>query len=292
MRIRRGLWVAAIGLIACGDKASSPGASSATAVTAGSTTATSAKAIASASGAPAQGGGDASGFSLVATSEAMAIFPLGDAALLDTGAFVALLGDKPLEQDPALTKTSLTSDSGGVTVTDAVFFDSFSGSWPGAVFATTSAQPGTFTRVNDTWTKQDPLRDEERLLSIAAWDGRALAAIRMSEPDVRFQVLGKAGGVTPGPGKPTADQDGCNVRFTADAPFLLAGTAQGQLFAAGHECKTQKAIVERWKPKEVRGEAQPLDGVDASAEPSALAAASADEAYAVFSSGDDAKLAS
>ncbi|HTJ82212.1 MAG TPA: hypothetical protein VL400_10840 [Polyangiaceae bacterium] len=250
-------------------------------------------ASAAASGAPSAPAPAAGGFAIVAEGAGLAIHPMGGAGIADLGAFYALLGDGPIEQDPMLTKTAVENDSGGVTVTNAVFFSSFRGAWPKPAFGESSISPGLLGRVNDTWTKQDPLRENERLLDVTTWgDGKALAAIRMEAPDLRFQLVGSSGGVpVPAPGKPTADQTDCNVRFDPDGGLLFSGTSSSHLFAIGKECKTGKPIAEHWAPKEVHGTAAPVDGVDPAATPGAVAAASDSEAYAVFNKDADGFLA-
>lgn len=231
-------------------------------------------------------------FTLVAEGALMEIFPLGDAAIVKTDAFYGLLGEGPLEQDPALLKTSFTSESGGVTVSVAVMPDKFFGAWPRPVFAMLPNSSGFFSRVNETWADTAPLRDGERMLDVTPWgDGRAIAAIRMAEADIRFTLVGSAGGVAvPGPGKPSAEQEGCAVRFDPDGPFTFAGTKSGHLFAAGRECKTGKAIIGFWKPK-ATVETAALPGIDAAATAKAIAATAEDDAVAAFEAPGGTMLA-
>jgi hypothetical protein len=165
--------------------------------------------------------------------------------------------------------------------------------WPAQVAAVGSSSPGLYARVNDIWTDQNPLRDGESLRDVAAWgDGRAIAAIKMAEPDLRFVLFNsKPGGVVPGPGKPTPEQADCTVRFDPAADVKLAGLPSEHLFAIGKECKTGKAIAERWEPKQVRGVAEPIAGIPDAALPVAVAAVKPDEAYAAFYDGSNGFLA-
>jgi hypothetical protein len=299
MRIvdQMGAFVCALALAGCGDGGGAP--SGATAGTGTGTTAAAGTGAPgsvgtgtgspAASGAPAAGSGD--GFSVVAEGGQIDVFAVGSAGMLKTDAFYALLGDGPIEQDPALMKTSFTTDSGGVIVTVAVTPDRFWGSWPKPVFATMSDKPGFFARVNETWTDVAPLRDGERILDVTAWgEGRAIAAIRMAEADIRFTLVGSTGGIpVPGPGKPTAEQEGCNARFDPDGALVLAGTASGHLFAAGLECKSQKPIAGFWKPKSTV-EATAVSGLDKGARAVAIAAAAEDFAAAVFDTSGGTRL--
>src|SRR5262249_21302203 len=150
---------------------------------------------------------------------------------------------------------------------------------------------GLMKRVNDLFTRTDPAREGESLLDLAPWENkRAIAAIRMAEPDIRFSLAGSnAGGVVPAPGKPTADQEGCNVRMDPRAALRLSGLPTGHLFAVGTECKSGKAIAERWQARQVRGEAAVIEGVSGTAV--AVAAVAPDEAYALFNDGATGYLA-
>jgi len=228
----------------------------------------------------------------VAEGERIEIFPVGGAGVVSTGAFYALLGDGPLEQDPAFMKTSLVTEAGGVNVTVAMQFDNFHGAWPKPVFALSPGSSSVFGRVNELWTDQSPLRDGERLLDVTAWgEGRAIAAIRMAEEDLRFQLVGSAGGVAvPGPGKATELQEGCATRFDPNGAFHFAGTPSGHLFAAGKECKTGKALAGFWEPKKTLQATGIDELVGAGATPRAAVAVSADEAYLVFDGKDGTKI--
>jgi hypothetical protein len=137
-------------------------------------------------------------------------------------------------------------------------------------------------------------RQDRNVLTIPAWDdGPAIAAVSMGQ-DLRFTLVNsKPGVIVPAPGKPTAEQgEECPVRMTN--PYVrIAGLPSGHLFAVGIECKTNKAIAERWEPKKVRGEVTTVEGIDPDpdAKAWALAAASPDEAYAIFIAPKKAWLA-
>ncbi len=297
MRVRTsGHWVVSFLLLACSSACSEPGQGTTGSATAAASGAKPAGGASGAAAASSSAGGPAAAtgkFALVAESARMVIHPLGSAAVLDADAFYALLGPGPLEQDPLLVKTSVTSDGGGVTVTPAVRFAAFHGAWPAQVAAIGNSHPGVYARVNDTWADQNPLRDGETLRDLTAWgDGRAIAAIKMAEPDIRFVLFAsKPGGVVPGPGKPTPEQTDCTVRMDPASALKLAGTQTEHLFAIGKECKTGKPITERWNPKEVRGTAEVVAGVPDGAEPADVLALAADEAYAAFNDASGGFLA-
>src|SRR5262249_5965467 len=154
-------------------------------------------------------------FHVVAEGTRIVVHPLGDAGIVDTGAFYAVLGDGPLEQDPLLFRSSIDRD-GKTVMTEVEPLSDFFGAWPGQ--ASAKRADGTVKRTNDFWVKPAPLREGERLLDLTPLDQkRALAAIRMEQADIRFTLTGSsAGGVIPAPGKPTADQEGCAVRMDPD----------------------------------------------------------------------------
>jgi hypothetical protein len=230
-------------------------------------------------------------FHLVALGNPITIYPMESAAVVDTGAFYALLGDGPLEQDPELFKIAgETSPGGAPRITAAAHFKRFYGSWPDQAWADVS-DPGPMKRVNGLFTKQDPTRADETIMDLVPWDDkRAIAAISMPGSDIRFALAGSSGGVVvPAPGKPTATQEACKVRMNATSIVRLAGLPTGHLFAIGTECTSNKPIAERWQPKSVRGETAVIEGVSGDAV--AIAAAAPDEAYALFRAGADAYIA-
>lgn len=223
-------------------------------------------------------------FSPVAVGEEITIYPMGESAIVDTGAFYAVLGPGPLEQDPELFRSSFEKEPGKVTITPTLRLGGFRGAYPDQAWAT--SEGGFMKLTNELWTKQDFLRENEKLLDLAPWEKkRAVAAIRMAQADIRFTLVGSAsGGVVPAPGKPTATQEGCAVRMDPDAPVKLAGLPSGHLFAIGKECKTGKLVAERWAPNKARGDVDVLEGVAGT--PVAIAAAGPEEAYAFFADGD------
>ena len=117
MRVRTsGHWGVTCLLIACSSACAEPGQGTTGSATAAASGATPAGGASGAAAASSSAGGPAAPtgkFSLVAESARMVIHPLGSAAILDADAFYALLGPGPLEQDPLLVKTSVTSDGGG-----------------------------------------------------------------------------------------------------------------------------------------------------------------------------------
>lgn len=282
------LAVLSLALAACDDKPAAPPAAPtgpATATAAAATAAQSATAAATAQGDPGKYGS----FHAVAEGAAIKIYPMGDAAVVDTGAFYALLGDGPLVQDPQLFRSSIDRGGGKIVMTATERFSRFFGSWPDQAWG--EREDGLAHRVNDFWTKENPLRDNERVLDIAPWgQKRAVAAIRMEQPDIRFTLVGSvSGGVIPAPGKPTAEQEGCAVRMDPDGGMKLGGLPSGHMFAIGKECKSGKFVAERWAPGKVRGEVDVIEGV--SGAPFAVAAASPNEAYAIFDDGSTGHLA-
>ena len=260
-------------------------AASTTAATPAPTAAASAEAAAPAAGSfgvVAEGGKD------------MKIYPLGDGAVVDTGAFIALLGDGPLVQDPEFTKTAIV-DGATTSLSSGVRLEDYAGRAPDQLIGRESGDIEfgdrlVFARVNGVWTKQDLIRGNDRhVTTVTAWDdGRAIAAVEQGR-DMRFTLVNSKGGViVPAPGKPTAEQgEECPVRMDPGTFVRLAGLPSGHLFAIGSECKTNKAVAERWEPKKVRGDAAVLEGIAPGAHGYALAAASPEEAYALFGAGPD-----
>lgn len=243
---------------------------------------------ASSAKAPAADSGTRGAFHVVAEGTHVVVYPVGEAGIVDTGAFYAVLGDGPIEQDPLLFRSSLERN-GKPVMTEIEHLEGFFGAWPGQAWG--KRGDGTVKRTGDFWVKTNPLRDNERILDITPLDQkRALAAVRMETADIRFALTGSSGGgVIPAPGKPTADQEGCAVRMDPEAPLKLGASASGHVFAIGRECKTGKVIAERWQPSKVRGDVDVIEGV--SGAPIAVAAASADEAYALFADGKGGFLA-
>jgi hypothetical protein len=275
------------------------------AATAPSASATTAEATAPSTNAEAAAP-EAGGFRVIAEGDKLRIYPLGDGAVLDADAFIALVGDGPLVQDPEFTKTA-----GGdprdilghpvaelpATFSVAARLQHYRGRASGQLMGFTPMQagdgvgelwsPDVFARVNGVWVKQELLRpqtEDREIKEITGWDdGRAIAVVGMNQ-DLRFSLVNsKPGVVVPAPGKPTAEQgEDCRVRMDPGWSVSVFGLPSGHLFAIGRECKTGKAIAERWEPKKVRGEATPIEIDDAQTD--ALVAASPDEAYALFTS--------
>jgi hypothetical protein len=283
----------ALGLLAltagCEEKKPPPAATTAAApppATTGAATSAVSPASTAAPSTPPSGESATNGiFHVVAQGHRVVIYRLGDAGIVDTGAFYAVLGDGPVEQDPFLFRSTIEREGGKTVMTEVEPLSEFSGAWPGQAWAKRS--DGTVKRTGDFWVKTDPLREGELLLDITPLDQkRALAAIRMDPPDIRFTLVGSsAGGVIAAPGKPTADQEGCAVRMDPVAGVKLAGLPSGHLFAFGLECKTYKVIAERWKPATVRGEVDVIEIEGARSLPQAVAVASPDEAYAFLNGG-------
>lgn len=284
------LALVSLALAACDDKPAAPPAATTATAAAPTGVVTAAHSATAASTAVATGDPGAFGrFHAVAAGASTKIYPMGDAAVVDTGAFYALLGDGPLEQDPQLFRSSIDRGGGKIVMTATERFSRFFGTWPDQAWG--EREDGLAHRVNELWTKESPLRDNERVLDIAPWgQKRAVAAIRMEQPDIRFTLVGSSsGGVIPAPGKPTPEQDGCAVRMDPDGELKLGGLPSGHMFAIGKECKSGKFIAERWAPGKVRGEVDAIEGV--SGAPFAVAAASGDEAYAIFNDGSTGHLA-
>ncbi len=237
-----------------------PASSSAAALTA-PLAATSASASVTGSGAPSNGP-----FRIVARSpDAFEIYPLKGAALVDAAGFLALLGDGPLRQSPAVMKGLEKGESGRIL-----------GSFPDGAWLV--AADGTYKWTNDRWVENKLLREHETLLAVAAWDdNRAVAAIAMPGNDMRFFLVGgKPGVVLPAPypadrtrpdgGTDEAQAEGeekdlaCKVKMKP-GELVLGGLPTGELYAAGYVCEPTGhggAIVERWEPKKVRGTVEAL----------------------------------
>ena len=109
-------------------------------------------------------------------------------------------------------------------MTVAVTPDRFWGAWPKPVFATMADKPGFFGRVNETWTDTSPLRDGESLLDVTAWgEGRAIAAIKMAEADIRFDARASATAAFPFPVLPQVVR-----KLTSEAGKLLRERLPGE----------------------------------------------------------------
>lgn len=276
----------ALGLVAltagC-DKGNPPSGATTTPSASGSAVRSSAAAKASARAAKKQKPAEPELFDPIATGENITIYPMGSSAIVDTGAFYGVLGDGPLEQDPTLFRSSIEKAPGKTVISPTAPLTDFRGVYPDHAWA--SGDKVFMKLVGQVWTKQELLKDGEKLLDLTPWEKkRAIAAVRKSTADIRFTLAGSpAGGVLPAPGKPTAEQAGCAVRMDPDAEVKLAGLPTGHLFALGKECKTGKLIVERWAPGKAQGEVAVLDRV--SGTPVAIAAHGPDEAYALFVDG-------
>jgi len=203
-------------------------------------------------------------FSVVARSpDAFELYPLKGAALVDAAGFLALLGDGPLRQSPAVMKGLEKGETGRIL-----------GSYPDGAWLV--AADGTYKWTRDRWAENKLLREHETVLAIAPWgDNRAVAAIAMPGNDMRFFLVGgKPGVILPAPypadrAKPDGGSDeapsegedtACKVKMKP-AELVLGGLPTGELYAAGYACETTGhggAIVERWEPKKVRGTVEPL----------------------------------
>lgn len=210
--------------------------------------------------------------SIVAESpDPILLYPLKGGAFVDAAGFLALLGDGPMRQVPAVMKGLEKGASGKIV-----------GSWPDGAWLMAD-ELLKWTR--DRWAPNQLLRENEKLLDVAAWsDNRAVAAIAMPNNDMRFFLAGgKPGVVVPSPypaDKPKAeakapdpaapplgesdekpaDDASCKVKMKPEQ-VSLAGLPTGHLYAAGYECQESgkgEAIVERWEPKKVRGSVEPL----------------------------------
>jgi hypothetical protein len=277
LHVSRAVWLlsALVAIPACksgGDAAPAPAASTAPA----------------ASGAPAAAAVVApvpakDQLAIVAESpDPILLYPLQGGAFVDAAGFLALLGEGPIRQVPAVMKGLEKGVSGKIV-----------GSWPDGAWLVAD-ELLKWTR--DRWAPNQLLRENEKLLDVTAWsDNRAVAAIAMPNNDMRFFLVGgKSGVVVPSPypadkpkaevkaveaiadageaGAPEpapplgesddkpADDASCKVKMKPEQ-LSLGGLPTGHLYAAGYECQESgkgEAIVERWEPKKVRGSVELL----------------------------------
>jgi hypothetical protein len=240
-------------------------------------------------------------FAVVARSpDTFELYPLQGALFVDAAGFLAILGDAPLRQSPALMKGLEKGASGHLW-----------GAWPGAAWL--SAGDTTYHHVEGRWVEEKLLHEHETLLAITSWGAGALAAIAAPGNDMRFVLTGQegetAGARETRPGAPRAtshDGDGaraqearpatlplpspadprqngaagegvesdetevpCKVRMKPRA-VVLAALPGGQLYAAGYTCEPMghgDAIVERWGPGQVHGAVDPLPRPESGSNP-------------------------
>jgi hypothetical protein len=280
-------------LAACSGDDPKPAPAGGTTVAAASSAAAapSGSATAASSAAPAQPAAD---FAVVAQAEGgISLYPLKGAAFVDAGGFFARLGDGPFRQDPALTKGLLKSMTGS-------FYGIFpSGAWFFADSVTSG--PSSYRWIKEQWGPVELLRENERILDVAAWDDdRAVAAIAMPSNDIRFFLVGgKPGPTMPAPtgvkredaadGETTENDTSCKVKMSPSSAYRMWGLPTGHLFAAGSECKEGGGggpLVERWEPKKVRGTIEALPaGEGGSVKVQGVVARAPDDAYVWGSAG-------
>lgn len=311
LHVSRAVWLvpALFALPACksgGDAAPAPAASTAPPASA-------APAAASSAAAPAEVKG---ALSIVAESpDPILLYPLKGGAFVDAAGFLALLGDGPIRQVPAVMKGLEKGPSGKIV-----------GIWPDGAWLVAD-ELLKWTR--DRWATNQLLRENEKLLDVAAWsDNRAVAAIAMPNNDMRFFLAGgKPGVVVPSPypadkpkaeAKPAeavadggeagapepapplgesddkpADDASCKVKMKPEQ-VSLGGLPTGHLYAAGYECQESgkgEAIVERWEPKKVRGTVEPLPKAEGggAVDIQGVLARSTDEVYVYGAAGSPEK---
>lgn len=286
----QGLLGALLCVAGCGSKAAG-GAGSAAA--SGAAAPGSGAPAASASAAPAK---DASAYSVVATAgDAMILTRLGPGAIAQISGLFFVLGEGPLAQEPG---RMLGLKKGGS-------LEVVGGEWPKAAYALGASNEGGkqlyrwYDTLGGRWAEQvTPLRDGEKFLSVASVGESVVAAIAMTNNDIRTHLMGGKGGVLPAPkgrkkaepapagsasagpsaeappepappppsedGAPAAPEEdkSCKVEMSPEGPYLLAGAPSGHAYAAGFECQDAggvgKALVERWEPKKGRGVIEPL----------------------------------
>jgi hypothetical protein len=200
-------------------------------------------------------------FSLVARSpDAFELYPLKGALFLDAAGFLAVLGDGPLRQSPAIMKGLEKGQSGRIL-----------GGYPDAAWIV--AADGAFRWTADRWVESPLLREHETLLDLTAWgDKSAVAAIAAPGNDMRFALAGGKPGAVPAPvpaERTETDDAACKVRMKP-AGVYLAGLPSGELYAAGYACEAEGrggAIVERWEAKQVRGVVEALPKPESGHEP-------------------------
>jgi hypothetical protein len=218
-------------------------------------------------------------FAVVARSpDAFELSPIKGALFVDAAGFLAILGEGPLRQSPAVMRGLENGASGRVL-----------GSYPDGAWLVSGK--GTYRWSGDRWAEDKLLHEHEALLDVAAWDeDRAIAAIAVPGNDMRFVLAGgKAGAALPAPSPPDprrapghdqaaqpieGPEDGekeapCKVRMKPRG-VALAGLPGGELYAAGYECEPLGhggAIVERWGPKQVHGTVESLPRPESGQQP-------------------------
>lgn len=207
-------------------------------------------------------------FSVVARSpDAFQLYPLKGALFVDAAGFLAVLGEGPLHQSPAVMRGLEKGEAGRIA-----------GAYPDGAWLV--AADATYKWTNDRWAENKLLREHETLLDVAAWgDNRAIAVIAMPGNDMRFVLAGgKPGVVMPAPypadkahvdaggDEPAApegaegEDNACKVKMKP-GELVMAGLPSGEFYVAGYACEPVGhggAIVERWEPKQVRGTVEPL----------------------------------
>jgi hypothetical protein len=197
------------------------------------------------SAAPAAAAPATGPFSIAAEApDAFELYPLPSTAFVDAAGFLAQLGEGPLRQIPAAMKGMEKGEAGRIL---GIFPD---GAW-------FSSGDKSYKWVRDRWAENALLRENEKLLDIAAWNERAVAAIAMPGNDMRFFLVGGKGGVAlPGPSPAekapappsvpgdqeangdvaAPDTDLCKVKMKPEG-VSLAGLPTGHFYAAGYECQ-------------------------------------------------------
>jgi hypothetical protein len=200
------------------------------------------------------------------------LHPLKGALLVDAAGFLAVLGDGPLRQSPAVMKGLEKGASGHLL-----------GAYPDAAWLV--ANDGAYRWTGDRWKSEDLARERETVLAITAWDNKsAIAAIGAPGNDMRFALAsGKPGAAVPVPAPadprvnaadhaepPTADEgEPCKVRMKP-REVVLAGLPSGELVAAGYTCEPVGhggAIVERWGSQQTQGTVEALPHGEGGASP-------------------------
>lgn len=282
LRPRAVLCLAAAALAGCDEDALRPPAPASTADAAASA------APASASE-PATAAGNAF-FHLVARSpDAFELYPLHGAVLTDAAGFLAVLGDGPLRQSPALMKGLEKGAHGRIW-----------GAWPAGAWLVGTDTAHRWS--GDRWIEEKLLHEHETLLSMTAWgEDRVLALIARPGNDMRFvQAGGRTAAALPAPspadpqkgaasGEGDENEGPCKVRMKPRS-VSTAGLPGGQLYAAGFTCEPLghgAAIVERWEPGQTHGTVEALPVAESGSHPSprGVWARSASEVYVYGSQG-------
>jgi hypothetical protein len=250
-----------------------------------------------ASGEAPQKPADTSAYAIVAVApNPIVVTAMKGGAIAQISNVTFALQEGPLVQEPNFTRGIKKTEWGSV----------LGGEWPKSAWIEAQDAEGNtklykyFDSLGGRWEPQQVLRENERLLDLAAVGDNVIAVIAMPGNDIRMQLVGGKGGVIPAPfpsdkpakkegeGESPSDEPSeadmsCKVKMN-QGKYTMAGTPDGYAFAAGYTCVDSggsgPAIAERWEPKKARGSIDTLPAPPSGAPGlRGVLAVSASEAY-------------